>query len=57
MMDLMNMEQDPDNEITDRERLGYQIVHTRKPHKDAPNGGYLVTADDVPSGFLRHYSS
>ena len=44
MMDLMNMEQDPDNEITDRERLGYQIVHTRKPHKDAPNGGYLVTA-------------
>ena len=44
MMDLMNLEQDPDNEITDRERLGYQIVHTRKPHKDAPNGGYLVTA-------------
>ena len=44
MMDLMNMEQEPDNDIADRERLGYQIVHTRKPHKDAPNGGYLVTA-------------
>lgn len=44
MMELMNMEQDPDTDIADRERLGYQIVHTRKPHKDAPNGGYLVTA-------------
>ena len=44
MMELMNIEQDPNNGIADRESLGYQIVHTRKPHKDAPNGGYLVTA-------------
>ena len=42
MMDLMNMDQDAD--VPDRDRLGYEITFTRKPHKDAPNGGYLVTA-------------
>lgn len=43
MMELMNIELEADN-ISERDRLGYEIVHTRKPHKDAPNGGYLVTA-------------
>ena len=42
MMELMNMDQDAD--IPDRDRLGYEITFTRKPHKDAPNGGYLLTA-------------
>jgi len=44
MMELMNTEFDLGNEVADRDRLGYEITFTRKPHKDAPNGGYLVTA-------------
>ena len=42
MMDMMDDETRAN--ISDRERLGYKIIHTRKPHKDAPNGGWLVTA-------------
>ena len=42
MMDLMNMDQEAD--IEDRDRLGYEITFTRKPHPDAEHGGYLVTA-------------
>ena len=44
MMELMNTEFDLGNKVADRDRLGYEITFTRKPHKDAPNGGYLVTA-------------
>ena len=44
MMELMNTELDLGDEVADRDRLGYEITFTRKPHKDAPNGGYLVTA-------------
>ena len=44
MMELMNTELDLGNEVAERDRLGYEITFTRKPHKDAPNGGYLVTA-------------
>ena len=42
MMELMSLDQDAD--IPDRDRLGYEITFTRKPHKDAPNGGYLLTS-------------
>ena len=31
LMDLMNAELDEDNKIAKRDRLGYEIVHTRKP--------------------------
>ncbi len=37
---LMEMEQD--GEVEDEDRLGYEIAFTRKPHAQAPNGGYLV---------------
>lgn len=44
LTELLNREWEDDNQISDRDRLGYEITFTRKPHKDAPNGGYLVTA-------------
>lgn len=44
LTELLNREWEEDNQISDRDRLGYEITFTRKPHKDAPNGGYLVTA-------------
>lgn len=43
-LDLINIEQNRGGEIEERDRLNYNITFTRKPHKDAPNGGYLVTA-------------
>ncbi len=43
-LDLINIEQNEANEIPERDRLNYDITFTRKPHKDAPTGGYLVTA-------------
>ena len=53
MMELMNAENDLGNEVADRDRLGYEITFTRKPHKDAPNGGYLVTARPYKFSELR----
>ena len=44
LMDLMNAELDEDNKIAKRDRLGYQIVHTRKPYPNAEHGGWLVTS-------------
>lgn len=44
LMEMLNEEDDDSNEIKDREKLKYKITFTRKPHKDAPNGGYLVTS-------------
>ncbi len=41
-MKLLEREQDGD--IEDGDRLGYEIAFTRKPHAQAPNGGYLVLA-------------
>ena len=43
-LDLLNAEQNEGNEIEARDRLNYEITFTRKPHKEAPHGGYLVTA-------------
>ena len=44
LMDLMNAELDEDNKIAKRDRLGYEIVHTRKPYPNAEHGGWLVTS-------------
>lgn len=44
LMDLMNAELDEDNKVAKRDRLGYEIVHTRKPYPNAEHGGWLVTA-------------
>lgn len=43
-MELINIEQEGESEISDREQLKYEIKFTRKPHPKAENGGYLVTA-------------
>ena len=44
LVELMNAEQEEGSRIKERDKLNYEITFTRKPHKDAPNGGYLVTA-------------
>ena len=44
LVELMNAEQEDGSRIKERDKLNYEITFTRKPHKDAPNGGYLVTA-------------
>lgn len=41
---LMNAELDDDGDISERDKLGYEIAFTRKPHPKAPQGGYLVTS-------------
>ena len=44
LVELMNAEQEDGSRIKERDKLNYEITFTRKPHKDAPNGGYLVTS-------------
>ena len=44
LMDLMNAALDEDNKIAKRDRLGYEIVHTRKPYPNAEHGRWLVTS-------------
>lgn len=44
LVELLNTELDEENGIPERDRLGYEVVFTRKPQKNAPGGGYLVTA-------------
>lgn len=44
LLELLNAELDEDNNIPDRDRLKYEITHTRKAYPDADHGGYLVTS-------------
>lgn len=44
LLELLNAELDADTTIPDRDRLKYEITHTRKPYPDADHGGYLVTS-------------
>ena len=43
LVELLNTELQEEDRIPERERLGYEIVFTRKPTKNSPQGGYLVT--------------
>lgn len=43
LVELLNTELQEEERIPERERLGYEIVFTRKPTKNSPQGGYLVT--------------
>ncbi len=43
-INLLNAEQLESSGISERDRLNYEITFTRKPSKDAPNGGYLLTS-------------
>ena len=43
LVELLNTELQEEERIPEWERLGYEIVFTRKPTKNSPQGGYLVT--------------
>lgn len=44
IMELLNTELDDDGEISDRDKLQYEVTFTRRKYPNAPQGGYLVTA-------------
>lgn len=44
LLELLNAELDEDTTIPDRDRLKYEITHTRKAYPNADHGGYLVTS-------------
>lgn len=39
LVELLNTELQKEDRIPERERLGYEIVFTRKPTKNSPQGG------------------
>ena len=43
LMELLNTELQEEDRIPERERMGYEIVFTRRPTKNSSMGGYLVT--------------
>lgn len=43
LVELLNAELQEEDRIPERERLGYEVVFTRKLTKNSPQGGYLVT--------------
>lgn len=44
LLELFNAELDEDTTIPERDRLKYEITHTRKAYPNADHGGYLVTS-------------
>ena len=44
MMELLNTELDDDGEISERDKLQYEVTFTRKKYPNAEQGGYLITA-------------
>ena len=44
MMELLNTELDDDGEISERDKLQYEVTFTRKKYPNADQGGYLITA-------------